>query len=193
MQATSEVLELSRDWKSRVQFKEPFHLKVFVLREFRRVLSDFFFPLLKRGSGPNKFENLYSALLREGFRADEVDSLSPLLESILLRVHGPSGSRLYSKDPLPPIASKEEVEATRSHVFETFYPISPTLGLQECNIYDTEDDTGEVLAAGCGVEAPSSFTVLIPPGLLDQGLFLPFSRSESRHRSILWSSQADCS
>lgn len=27
-------------------------------------------------------------------------------------------------------------------MFETFYPISPTLGLQECNIYDTEDDTG---------------------------------------------------
>ncbi|XP_007518096.1 large ribosomal subunit protein mL37 isoform X1 [Erinaceus europaeus] len=63
-------------------------------------------------------------------------------ESILLQVHGPSGARLNAKDPLPPIASREEVEATKNHVLETFYPISPVMGLSECNLYDSKDDTG---------------------------------------------------
>lgn len=63
-------------------------------------------------------------------------------ESILFQVRGTSGARLNAKDPLPPIASREEVEATKDHVLETFYPISPTMGLQECNIYDEKDDTG---------------------------------------------------
>uniref|UniRef100_A0A8D1UC17 39S ribosomal protein L37, mitochondrial n=1 Tax=Sus scrofa TaxID=9823 RepID=A0A8D1UC17_PIG len=63
-------------------------------------------------------------------------------ESILLQVHGSSGARLNAKDPLPPVASQEEVEATKNHVLETFYPISPTMGLQECNVYDVNDDTG---------------------------------------------------
>nr|KAF6379424.1 mitochondrial ribosomal protein L37 [Myotis myotis] len=63
-------------------------------------------------------------------------------ESILLQVDGISGTRLNAKDPLPPIASREEVEATKNHVLETFYPISPTIGLQESNVYDEKDDTG---------------------------------------------------
>ncbi|CAK6441116.1 unnamed protein product [Pipistrellus nathusii] len=63
-------------------------------------------------------------------------------ESALLQVDGTSGTRLNAKDPLPPIASREEVEATKDHVLETFYPISPTIGLQESNVYDEKDDTG---------------------------------------------------
>ncbi|XP_013001707.1 large ribosomal subunit protein mL37 isoform X2 [Cavia porcellus] len=63
-------------------------------------------------------------------------------ESVLLQVRGTSGIRLSAKDPLPPIASREEVEATRNHVLETFYPISPTIDLQECHVYDLKDDTG---------------------------------------------------
>lgn len=63
-------------------------------------------------------------------------------EALLLQVHGSGGARLNARDPLPPIASREEVEATQDHVLETFYPISPTLGLQECNVYDGKDDTG---------------------------------------------------
>lgn len=35
------------------------------------------------------------------------------------------------------------MEATKNHVLETFYPISPTMGLQECNVYDVNDDTGK--------------------------------------------------
>lgn len=65
------------------------------------------------------------------------------LESFLLQVCGPSGARLNSKDPLPAIASREEVEATKNHILEAFYPISPTIDLQECNVYDVEDNTGK--------------------------------------------------
>lgn len=35
------------------------------------------------------------------------------------------------------------MEATKNHVLETFYPISPTISLQECHIYDVNDDTGK--------------------------------------------------
>ncbi|EPY84569.1 39S ribosomal protein L37, mitochondrial-like protein [Camelus ferus] len=63
-------------------------------------------------------------------------------ESVLLQVCGSSRAQLNAKDPLPPIASREEVEATKNHVLETFYPVSPTMGLQECNVYDVNDDTG---------------------------------------------------
>lgn len=84
--------------------------------------------------------------LRKGFRPGQTNHLSPLLESLLLQVRGSSGSRLNAKDLLPPIASREEVEATKNHVLETFYPISPTVDLQECNVYDVKDDTGEYQA-----------------------------------------------
>ena len=61
-------------------------------------------------------------------------------ESTVIQVHGSSGTQLNAKDPLPPIASREEVEATKNHVLETFYPISPTISLQECHIYDVNDE-----------------------------------------------------
>ncbi|XP_004699455.1 39S ribosomal protein L37, mitochondrial [Echinops telfairi] len=63
-------------------------------------------------------------------------------ESVLLQVRGSSGTRLSARAPLPPIATREEVEATKAHVLETFYPISPTIDLQECHLYDVKDDTG---------------------------------------------------
>lgn len=44
---------------------------------------------------------------------------------------------------MPTIASREEVEATKNHVLETFYPISPVIDLHESNVYDVKDDTGE--------------------------------------------------
>ncbi|PNJ54019.1 LOW QUALITY PROTEIN: MRPL37 isoform 6, partial [Pongo abelii] len=62
--------------------------------------------------------------------------------SLLLQVRGSGGARLSTKDPLPTIASREEVEATKNHVLETFYPISPIIDLHECNIYDVKNDTG---------------------------------------------------
>uniref|UniRef100_A0AAA9SVJ5 Large ribosomal subunit protein mL37 n=2 Tax=Bos TaxID=9903 RepID=A0AAA9SVJ5_BOVIN len=69
-------------------------------------------------------------------------SVAASSRSTLIQVHGSSGAQLNAKDPLPPIASREEVEATKNHVLETFSPISPTISLQECHIYDVNDDTG---------------------------------------------------
>ncbi|XP_009906334.2 39S ribosomal protein L37, mitochondrial [Dryobates pubescens] len=63
-------------------------------------------------------------------------------ESILLQVRGQNGMLLNSMAPIPPVASKEEILATEEHVLETFYPIAPTIDLQEVNVYKELNDTG---------------------------------------------------
>ncbi|XP_009083244.1 PREDICTED: 39S ribosomal protein L37, mitochondrial, partial [Acanthisitta chloris] len=63
-------------------------------------------------------------------------------ESILLQVRGLNGILMNSMAPIPPVASKEEILATKEHVLETFYPISPTIDLQEVNVYKEFNDTG---------------------------------------------------
>ncbi|XP_051481387.1 39S ribosomal protein L37, mitochondrial [Apus apus] len=63
-------------------------------------------------------------------------------ESILLQVRGLNGILMNSVAPIPPVASKEEILATKEHVLETFYPISPTIDLQEVNVYKELNDTG---------------------------------------------------
>ncbi|XP_065512250.1 large ribosomal subunit protein mL37 [Caloenas nicobarica] len=63
-------------------------------------------------------------------------------ESILLQVRGLNGILLNSMAPIPPVASKEEILATEAHVLETFHPISPTIDLQEVNVYKELNDTG---------------------------------------------------
>ncbi|XP_062437570.1 large ribosomal subunit protein mL37 [Rhea pennata] len=63
-------------------------------------------------------------------------------ESFLLQIRGLNGILLNSEAPIPPVASKEEVAATEEHALETFYPISPTIDLQEVNVYRELDDTG---------------------------------------------------
>ncbi|NXG56709.1 RM37 protein, partial [Hemiprocne comata] len=67
-------------------------------------------------------------------------------ESILLQVRGLNGILMNSMAPIPPVASKEEILATEEHVLETFYPISPTIDLQEVNVYKELNDTGK---SGC--------------------------------------------
>ncbi|XP_042525609.1 39S ribosomal protein L37, mitochondrial [Dipodomys spectabilis] len=84
----------------------------------------------------------YPSLAKRIFAQNYTLSTSWNRESVLLQIRGTSGTRLSTKDPLPPIAPREEVEATKSHVLETFYPISPTIDLQECNVYDVKEDTG---------------------------------------------------
>ncbi|NXL11190.1 RM37 protein, partial [Mesembrinibis cayennensis] len=64
-------------------------------------------------------------------------------ESILLQVRGLNGILMNSMAPIPPVASKEEILATEEHVLETFYPISPTIDLQEVNVYRELNDTGK--------------------------------------------------
>ncbi|XP_048207342.1 39S ribosomal protein L37, mitochondrial [Perognathus longimembris pacificus] len=84
----------------------------------------------------------YPSLAKRIFAQNYALSTSWNRESVLLQIRGTSGTRLSTKDPLPTIAPREEVEATKSHVLETFYPISPTIDLQECNVYDVKEDTG---------------------------------------------------
>ncbi|NXD77247.1 RM37 protein, partial [Halcyon senegalensis] len=67
-------------------------------------------------------------------------------ESILLQIRGLNGILMNSMAPIPPVASKEEILATKEHVLETFYPISPTIDLQEVNVYKELNDTGK---SGC--------------------------------------------
>nr|XP_003220208.1 PREDICTED: 39S ribosomal protein L37, mitochondrial [Anolis carolinensis] len=63
-------------------------------------------------------------------------------ESILLQVRGSYGKILNATSPLQPIASKDEILATENHTLETFYPIAPTIDLQEVNVYEIKNDTG---------------------------------------------------
>ncbi|NXX15276.1 RM37 protein, partial [Podargus strigoides] len=63
-------------------------------------------------------------------------------ESALLQVRGLNGILMNSMAPIPPVATKEEILATKEHVLETFYPISPTIDLQEVNVYQELNDTG---------------------------------------------------
>uniref|UniRef100_A0A8C6ZVK6 Large ribosomal subunit protein mL37 n=1 Tax=Nothoprocta perdicaria TaxID=30464 RepID=A0A8C6ZVK6_NOTPE len=63
-------------------------------------------------------------------------------ESFLLQVRGLNGILLNSMAPIPPVASKDEVAATEEHTLETFYPILPTIDLQEVTVYKELDDTG---------------------------------------------------
>ncbi|XP_044527749.1 39S ribosomal protein L37, mitochondrial [Gracilinanus agilis] len=84
----------------------------------------------------------YPALTRRIQAKDYMLSASWRRESTFLQIRGLNGTRLSAREPLAPIASPEEVQATESHVLDTFYPIAPTINLQECDIYDVRNDTG---------------------------------------------------
>ncbi|XP_074543897.1 large ribosomal subunit protein mL37 [Halichoeres trimaculatus] len=53
----------------------------------------------------------------------------------LFQIRGRNGLLLNSMDPLPEVSVKQEVRDTREHVLETFYPVSPTIDLQEVHVY----------------------------------------------------------
>lgn len=53
----------------------------------------------------------------------------------LFQIRGKNGLLLSSMDPLPEVSVKQEVSDTREHVLETFYPVSPTIDLQEVHAY----------------------------------------------------------
>ncbi|NXF82951.1 RM37 protein, partial [Sclerurus mexicanus] len=63
-------------------------------------------------------------------------------ESILLQIRGLNGILMNSMAPIPPVASKEEILATKEYVLETFHPILPTIDLQEVHVYKELNDTG---------------------------------------------------
>lgn len=68
-------------------------------------------------------------------------------ESSILQVRGMNGILLNAINPLLPIASKDEILATENHMLETFHPISPTIDLQEVNVYEERNDTGKSCVA----------------------------------------------
>lgn len=56
----------------------------------------------------------------------------------LFQIRGRNGLLSTSMDPLSALAEAEQVEDTREHVLETFYPVSPTIDLQQVNVYHHE-------------------------------------------------------
>ncbi|XP_019734757.1 large ribosomal subunit protein mL37 [Hippocampus comes] len=56
----------------------------------------------------------------------------------LFQVRGQNGFIFNSMDPLPRVFGKEQVSDTADHALETFYPISPTVDLQEVYVYKEE-------------------------------------------------------
>lgn len=85
-----------------------------------------------------KYPSLAKRMLARNYRIAAVWER----ESFLLQVRGLNGILMNSVAPIPPVASKEEILATEEHVLETFYPISPTIDLQEVNVYRELNDTG---------------------------------------------------
>lgn len=47
-------------------------------------------------------------------------------------------------NPIQPVASKDEILATENYTLETFYPILPTVDLQDVNVYEEKNDTGTI-------------------------------------------------
>ncbi|XP_076018503.1 large ribosomal subunit protein mL37 [Genypterus blacodes] len=60
----------------------------------------------------------------------------------LFQVRGQNGLLQNCMDPLPEYAGKQEIASTADHVLQTFYPVSPTIDLQEINVYKEENFTG---------------------------------------------------
>uniref|UniRef100_A0A8C8SVM2 Large ribosomal subunit protein mL37 n=1 Tax=Pelusios castaneus TaxID=367368 RepID=A0A8C8SVM2_9SAUR len=86
-----------------------------------------------------KYPALSKRMLARDYRVAATWEREP---SILLQVRGMNGILLNASNPLLPVASKDEILATENHVLETFHPISPTIDLQEVNVYKELNDTG---------------------------------------------------
>ncbi|NWH76155.1 RM37 protein, partial [Piaya cayana] len=89
------------------------------------------------------FERYPSPTKRMSARNYKIAATWEEVKSILLQVRGLNGVLMNSVAPIPPVASKEEIVATEEHVLETFYPICPTIDLQEVNVYRELNDTGK--------------------------------------------------
>uniref|UniRef100_A0A1A7X9V4 Large ribosomal subunit protein mL37 n=1 Tax=Iconisemion striatum TaxID=60296 RepID=A0A1A7X9V4_9TELE len=53
----------------------------------------------------------------------------------LFQVRGQNGLLQCGMDSLPEVCGKDEVASTSDHILETFYPVSPTIDLQQVNVY----------------------------------------------------------
>ncbi|KAK7944360.1 hypothetical protein WMY93_000088 [Mugilogobius chulae] len=59
----------------------------------------------------------------------------------LFQIRGMNGLLYTSMDPLPVLLEPQDVEETKEHVLETFYPVSPTIDLQQVNVYHHEKNS----------------------------------------------------
>ncbi|XP_053549962.1 39S ribosomal protein L37, mitochondrial [Bombina bombina] len=81
-------------------------------------------------------------------------------ESTIYHVRGINGSILSAKTLLAPVASDMEIQATEPHTFETLYPLSPAIDLQEVKVYAEKTDSG--FRAGYPFSYPHTVYLLDP-------------------------------
>lgn len=63
----------------------------------------------------------------------------------LFQIRGTNGLLCCSMDLLPRVCGEKEVLETSAQVLESFYPVSPTIDLQQVNVYREEMNcTGEL-------------------------------------------------
>ncbi|XP_025062456.1 39S ribosomal protein L37, mitochondrial, partial [Alligator sinensis] len=86
----------------------------------------------------SKFPSLSKRMLGRNYRL----AATWERESVLLQVRGLNGVLLNAMNPIQPVASKDEILATENDTLETFYPILPTVDLQDVNVYEEKNDTG---------------------------------------------------
>ncbi|KTG32233.1 hypothetical protein cypCar_00009738 [Cyprinus carpio] len=60
----------------------------------------------------------------------------------VFQVRGQNGLLLNSMTPLPVVAGQEQIQSTADQALETFYPIAPTIDLQNTHVYQEKNDTG---------------------------------------------------
>ncbi|XP_022108538.1 39S ribosomal protein L37, mitochondrial-like [Acanthaster planci] len=56
-------------------------------------------------------------------------------ENNILQVRGRPGMLLTCKDPLLPLAGLDEIQGTKAHTLETFFPLAPTIDLRTYYVY----------------------------------------------------------
>ncbi len=65
----------------------------------------------------------------------------------MFQVRGQNGLLLNSMTSLPVVAGQEQIQSTADQALETFYPIAPTIDLQNTHVYQEKNDTGQPLTS----------------------------------------------
>ncbi len=65
----------------------------------------------------------------------------------MFQVRGQNGLLLNSMTPLPVVAGQEQIQSTADQALETFYPIAPTIDLQNTHVYQEKNDTGQPMTS----------------------------------------------
>lgn len=65
----------------------------------------------------------------------------------VFQVRGQNGLLLNSMTSLPVVAGQKQIQSTADQALETFYPIAPTIDLQNTHVYQEKNDTGQPLTS----------------------------------------------